>query len=274
MVDERRPEPGPDAVDAGAAERFERYLDAVLRDGRPSPDDVAEGDEAEMARLAAELHAAADPETGSPDPAFIEQMRLLMRQADAGMASVREPLPYRPGVADAPRGRVRVSRRQLLQTGLAASAGLAAGAVGATVLRPAPPTGGTFVGGGELVGDNGFWAPVAAVTDVPPGSAVRFSTAAFDGFVVNDGSEIRALSAICTHLGCSLHFRPEWQDLRCACHSASFDLAGEHANGRARWRVSGGYRGDARAYPVALPPLARPRVKVEDDQVYVWTVQV
>jgi nitrite reductase/ring-hydroxylating ferredoxin subunit len=273
MADERDLRPAADGEEA-AAERFERYLEAVLRDGRPSPEDVTDGDEAEMARLAAELHAAVDPETGTPDPAFVDQLRARMRQADAGIDAVRQPLPFRPGVADAsPLGRVRLTRRQLLGGGLVAGAGIAAGAVGATILRPGGG-GGSFTGGTELVGDNGFWAPVAALADVPAGSAVRFSTAAFDGFVVNDGGEIRALSAICTHMGCSLHFRPEWQDLRCACHAASFDLTGELANGRDRWRATGGYRGDAHAYPVSLPALARPRVKVEDGQVLVWTAQV
>lgn len=262
-----------DEPDEAAAERFERYVDAVLRDGRPSPDDIADGDEAEMARLAAELRAAADPGAATPDPAFMDQMRRLMRQADSGVEAVREQLPIRRGAADEPSRRVRVTRRQLLRAGLVAGAGLAAGAVGATVLRPALP-GTTFTGGDDPVGDTGFWAPVAAVADVPTGTAVRFTTPAFEGFVVNDGGEIRALSAICTHMGCSLHFRPEWQDLRCACHSASFDLTGVLANSRARWRVTGGYPGDARAYPLELPPLARPRVKVEDDQILVWTAQI
>jgi Rieske Fe-S protein len=103
---------------------------------------------------------------------------------------------------------------------------------------------------------------------------VRFTTAAFDGYVVNDGGEIRALSSVCTHMGCTLHFRPDWQDLRCPCHNASFDLQGNLANGRERWRSSGAYRGDAAAYPIALPPLARPKVKVEGDQIFVWTAQV
>ncbi len=273
MPDDRDLRPADRAEDA-AAERFERYLEAVLRDGRPSPEDVTDGDEAEMARLAAELHAAVDPETGTPDPAFVDQLRVRMRQADAGIAAVRQPLPYRPGVADAPpHGRVRLTRRQLLGGGLVAGAGIAAGAVGAAILRPA---GGStsFTGGTELVGDNGFWAPVAAVADVPPGSAIRFSTAAFDGFVVNDHGEIRALSAICTHMGCALHFRPEWQDLRCPCHPASFDFSGALANGSDRWRANGAYRGDAQAYPASLPALARPRVKVEGGQVLVWTAQV
>jgi nitrite reductase/ring-hydroxylating ferredoxin subunit len=199
-----------------------------------------------------------------------------MRQADQGIASVQVPPPVRPRVvADEPRGRLRLTRRQLLQSGLVGAAGLAAGALGASVLGVGRNENtGTIWGDQGLVGEQGFWAPVASVSDVPPGSAVRFSTAAFDGYVVNDAGEIRALSSVCTHMGCTLHYRPDWQDLRCPCHGASFDLTGQLANGRDRWRQSGGYRGDAQAYPVSLPPLVRPKVKVDGDQVLVWTAQV
>jgi nitrite reductase/ring-hydroxylating ferredoxin subunit len=277
MADDRVPEPRdlrPDEVDA--VERFERYLDTLLSDRRPSPDDVTDANEAEMARMAAELSAAALPRAADPDPAFIEQLRLRMRQADQGIASVQVPPPVRPRVvADEPRGRLRLTRRQLLQSGLVGAAGLAAGALGASVLGVGRnENAGTIWGDQGLVGEQGFWAPVASVSDVPPGSAVRFSTAAFDGYVVNDAGEIRALSSVCTHMGCTLHYRPDWQDLRCPCHGASFDLTGQLANGRDRWRQSGGYRGDAQAYPVSLPPLVRPKVKVDGDQVLVWTAQV
>jgi Rieske Fe-S protein len=74
-------------------------------------------------------------------------------------------------------------------------------------------------------------------------------------------------------MGCTLQFRPDWQDLRCPCHGASFDLEGRLANGRRTWRVNGGYRGDATAYPIDLPDLVRPRVKVENDAILVWTAQ-
>ena len=66
MADERDPR----------AERFERYLDALLAGGRPSPEDVESGDEAEMARLAAEIAGAVRDDSGEPDPAFVEQLRL------------------------------------------------------------------------------------------------------------------------------------------------------------------------------------------------------
>ena len=276
MPDEFRPAaPGdpddePDESMGPGAERFDNYLDALLSGERPSPDDVADRDEAEMARLAAELSAAADPGEGEPDPAFIEQLRLRMRNADQGIATVQEPLPLRPSAT--PRGRVTITRRQLLQGGVIGAAGVAAGAVGIVLLKPEvqerPPI---WDDGSGLVGADGEWVQVASAGEVPVGSAVRFSTPAFDGYVVNDDGEIRALVAVCTHLGCSLHFRPDWSDLRCACHDASFDLAGKLANGRDRWRQDGPYPGDAVAYPSELPDLVRPKLKVESGRVLVWT---
>ena len=252
-------------------ERFDAYLDALLGDGRPSPESVADRDEAEMARLAAEL--AATGQASDPDPAFVEQLRRRMREADAGITSVRTPPPVRAS-QPVPSGsaRMRLSRRDVLRAGLGAAAGLAAGLVGVSLTQRADENR-RLGGDAPLVAGDGSWAQVATLDEVPEGSALRFTTAAFDGFVVNDGGEIRALSSVCTHMGCTLHFRPDWQDLRCPCHGASFDLDGQLANGRRTWRATGGYRGDASAYPIDLPDLVRPEVKVEDGVVKVWTVQ-
>jgi nitrite reductase/ring-hydroxylating ferredoxin subunit len=276
--------PGEPLDDMDEAERFERYLDALISGERPSPDDVANGEEAGMARTAAELAAAASvahagPRGADPDPAFVEQLRLRMRQADQGIASVQVALPVRAkpaglgGAAPIDLTRIRVTRRALLQAGAGAAVGLAAGALGLAALRPAPterPLGGDV----PLVKGDGFWQSVASVAAVPPGSAVRFTTASFAGYVVNDGGQIRALSSVCTHMGCTLYFRPDWKDLRCPCHGASFDLKGRLANGRDTWKQTGGYLGDATAYPVSLPALVRPRVKIDNGEIYVWTAQI
>jgi cytochrome b6-f complex iron-sulfur subunit len=264
-----------DRRDDDAAERFDAYLDALLGDGRPSPDAVGDRDEAEMARMAAELAAGGQPpHEAAPDPAFLEQLRLRMRAADEGIEAVRQPPPVRDEAQAAPGGvlRWRLSRRQVLQAGFGAAAGLAAGLVGASLVTDAQRRA-ALGGGGELVTGEGFWTEVARVDELQEGSAIRFSTAAFDGFVVNDGGTIRALSSVCTHMGCTLHFRPDWSDLRCPCHGASFDLAGRLANGRRAWRAEGAYPGDAKAYPVELPDLVRPRVKVDDGAILVWTAQ-
>lgn len=253
MADQRTDQRTGERSDA-----FARYLDALLDGTRPAPDEIVE-DEGPMARLAAELTAAGDPRHGDPDPAFVEQLRLRMRDADAGIASVHEaapPIPIR---------RVRVSRRDLLRVGLGAAAGLAAGAAGLSILRPSNRV--PLVDPGRDLVANGQWVHVATLADLPVGGAVRFTTAAFDGYVVNDAGTIRALSSVCTHMGCTLAYRPAWKDLRCPCHGASFDLSGHLAN-----RASG-YAGDTAAYPLDLPPLVRPKVKVDGGSVLVWTAR-
>lgn len=265
MADDPRRDPG--------ADRFDDYLDALLGQGRPSPDDVADRDEAEMARVAAELAATARGASGAePDRAFVEQLRRRMREADAGIAVVKTPPPVRSAPRPGGSRPWLLSRRDVLRAGIGAAAGLAAGLVGIS-LREQTEADPLDTDRAPLVAGEGYWAVVAKVDDVPPGSALRFSTPAFDGFVVNDQGTVRALSSVCTHMGCTLHFRPDWQDLRCPCHGASFDLAGRLANGRSRWRQTGGYRGDATAYPLELPDLVRPRVKVEGDRILIWTAQ-
>jgi len=245
---------------------FARYVDALLDGTRPAPDEIVEG-EGPMARLAAELAAAGDPQRGEPDPAFVEQLRLRMRDADAGISAVHAAPP------PVPIDRMRVTRRDLLRVGLGAAAGLAAGAAGISLLRPSTSRVPLVDPGRDLVSD-GEWVAVATLADLPEGAAVRFSTAAFDGYVVNDAGIIRALSSVCTHMGCTLTYRPDWWDLRCPCHGASFNLSGELANGSEGWSAGSGYAGDSKAYPLDLPPLVRPKVKVERESVLVWTARV
>ena len=262
----------PERRDEDAAERFDGFLETLLGDGRPSPDAVDDRDEAEMARMAAELAASGRPGAESaPDPAFVEQMRRRMREADEGIDAVRQPPPVREQPLAEGSARWRMTRRQVLQAGFGAAAGMAAGVIGASLIGQAQRR---QVGGdGTLVTGEGFWTEVARLDEVQPGDAVRFSTPAFDGFIVNDEGTIRALSSVCTHMGCTLAYRPDWRDLRCPCHGASFGLDGRLANGKRAWRAEGAYRGDARAYPIELPDLVRPEVKVADGAILVWTAQ-
>ena len=251
------------------SELLDQFIDALLEGGRPAPDGMV-GEEAPVARLAAELAAAGEPSRGEPDPAFVEQLRLRMRDADAGLSSVA-----RWAVPSGPSHRIRLTRRDLLRVGLGAAAGLAAGAGAISILRPFERT--PLVGNGRpLVREGeraGEWVAVASLADLPPGAAVRFSTTAFDGYVVNDAGTIRALSSVCTHMGCTLSYREEWQDLRCPCHGASFDLSGHLANGTDGWSEESGYPGDEQAYPIDLPPLVRPMVRVAGDRVLIWTAR-
>ena len=226
-----------------------------------------------MARLAAEIAGAVRPDSADPDPAFVEQLRLRMRAADAGLATVQVPPPVRDRVGRAGRAAAVAAHATPAAAGRDRRRGRARGRADrrlrrAAALRTRRPSAATMSSSPARASGTRW----RSSRTLPPGSAARFSTAAFDGFVVNDGGEVRALSSVCTHMGCTLHYRPEWQDLRCPCHGASFDLAGRLANGRRTWRENP-YPGDARAYPIQLPDLVRPRVKVEDGAILVWTAQ-
>jgi Rieske Fe-S protein len=43
--------------------------------------------------------------------------------------------------------------------------------------------------------------------------------------------ELRAFSAICTHLACSVHYESETETIFCPCHNGRFDLAGNVISG-------------------------------------------
>ena len=43
--------------------------------------------------------------------------------------------------------------------------------------------------------------------------------------------ELRAFSAVCTHLNCTVQYRDEKQEVWCACHNGVYDLNGKNVSG-------------------------------------------
>jgi Rieske Fe-S protein len=43
--------------------------------------------------------------------------------------------------------------------------------------------------------------------------------------------ELRAFTAVCTHLGCTVQYRDDRQDIWCACHNGTYDLNGKNVSG-------------------------------------------
>jgi cytochrome b6-f complex iron-sulfur subunit len=218
--------------------RINRWVDALLRDRTPRRLRGREED-AEVLRAAIELRAAA-PGAGMPDQRFVDELHRRLAVETQG-AVVPE------------RG---LSRRRLLVGGGMAVAAAAAGVVGEKLVdgrgagAPQPAT--------ELVADHGRWIAVAAVDSVPSGTAVRFSTGAIEGLVVNRGGVIEALSASCTHLGCIVTFNREAGRLDCPCHNnTAFGLDGSVL-----------FQG----YALPLPPLPRVPSRVRDGNVEVLAV--
>jgi cytochrome b6-f complex iron-sulfur subunit len=218
--------------------RLEAWVERLLRDRRPRRFG-AEDEEARMMRAAAALHAGR-PGADAPRTQFVEKLerdlRRRVEQEDTGVAAPR------------------ITRRRLLGRAAAAAA---VAAVGAGVDRAVERS--TEQGGlpaAELVPPHaGRWVDVAALADVPVGRPLRFSAGAVEGFVVNHGDSVQAVSAICSHMPCTLQLSSSGERLDCPCHGAWFGLDGRP--------LSGPY------YPDRLQPLAQVHTRVIDGRIQV-----
>jgi len=65
-----------------------------------------------------------------------------------------------------------------------------------------------------------------------PNSGVIFQFGNKPGIVVRTAEgEIRAFSAVCSHLDCTVQFKADTSQLWCACHNGTYDLAGNVVSG-------------------------------------------
>jgi len=72
------------------------------------------------------------------------------------------------------------------------------------------------------------WKP--AEIRVNSGRIFRFGSQ--PGILVKTpAGELRAFSATCTHLNCTVQYREEKQDIWCACHNGVYDLSGKNISG-------------------------------------------
>jgi cytochrome b6-f complex iron-sulfur subunit len=72
----------------------------------------------------------------------------------------------------------------------------------------------------------------AKVGDLKPNSALIFKFGNRPGLLIrrSDG-EFRAFSAICTHLDCTVQYKPDDKHIWCACHNGHYDLNGNVISG-------------------------------------------
>ncbi len=50
-------------------------------------------------------------------------------------------------------------------------------------------------------------------------------------FIDTPSGELRAFSAVCTHLQCTVQYRPDMEKIYCACHGGVYDLNGRNIAG-------------------------------------------
>lgn len=128
------------------------------------------------------------------------------------------------GCKDCPERRPGVSRRSfldyLLGTGFLALLSAIFYPIIRFILPPAIPEASTnrVVAGkvGELTANSG--------------KIFRFGND--PGILINTPrGELRAFSAICTHLACTVQYRPDLEHIWCACHNGHYDLHGKNIAG-------------------------------------------
>lgn len=81
----------------------------------------------------------------------------------------------------------------------------------------------------ELSGDE---VVASKVGDLKPNSSriFRFGTRPALLLMTAEG-EYRALSAVCTHLSCTVQYRNDLRQIWCACHNGLYDLNGRNISG-------------------------------------------
>ena len=219
-------------------EQVNQFIEALRAGHKPKRFRVEEAEDRDALALVAHLIATSDPTLEEPDPLFVARLgqRLEMRTRRSS--------------------EVTQGRRRLLA---AAFAGLAAGLgsgvgldrVFSTSAPPQPPAAPSI----PLVRDNGRWFAVAKFSELPNNAVVRFTAGALEGHLVKRSQDVQAVSAICSHMPCTLLWQEQGEHFLCPCHDATFHPDGEVKFAR-------------RPYP----PLTHIEVKIQGDQVLVWSI--
>jgi cytochrome b6-f complex iron-sulfur subunit len=92
------------------------------------------------------------------------------------------------------------------------------------VLRYLVPPPVADLGGDEVI--------AAKVGELKPNSGMIFRFGSRPGLLIltSDG-QYHAISATCTHLGCTVQYRGDLHEIWCACHNGLYDLNGRNISG-------------------------------------------
>lgn len=232
-------------------EQVHQYIETLLEGRRPRHFTVDDESDLDALQVAARLTAEREPAGEAPSPEFLARLQSRLVAPGAGdqshNASRRNFLAAALGGVAAGLGAGFGLARSLPGKDLApdAAAAAVAGASQAEVASTPVP----------LIRNNGRWFPVATLSELTERGAVRFTAGALEGHLVRNRDEVVALSAICSHLPCTLVWQPPKENFLCPCHDVSFSKDGE-----------------AQGVQRPLPPLTKMEVKVENGEVFVWSI--
>lgn len=216
-----------------------RFVKDLLQQRRPHRF-KADADDAAELRAAVALRAAG-PDNG-PSDSFVEGLHQRLRSELAENVEAPRPASRRRFVAS-------VAAASVVSVGIGV-------AVDQTVLSQGDQGTDDTAGGDQtVVPDSGEWRAVVAAKDLPEGGVRPFDLGTINGFVHRTDGELRAVSGVCTHLGCKLALDPPKRQLNCPCHNAAFGVDGAVLHHR---------------LPIALKPLPHLVVRESEGVVQVF----
>jgi len=72
----------------------------------------------------------------------------------------------------------------------------------------------------------------ATANELPPGTAKIFKFGSSPGLLLRTPTgDVRAFSAVCTHLNCTVQYRAALEHTSCACHDGHYDINGKNISG-------------------------------------------
>ena len=136
----------------------------------------------------------------------------------ATLANTSRDQPTNPQLAPLP------TRRRFLDYLLGTSAFATLGAIVYPIFKFMQPP--------QIVesGENSVVA--AKLSEVPANSGKIFKFGNKPGIVLRTpAGELKAFSAVCTHLECIVQYRPDTKQIWCACHNGQYNLSGKNIGG-------------------------------------------
>lgn len=89
-----------------------------------------------------------------------------------------------------------------------------------------------FVNPPKVMESSASSATAAKVSEIKPNEGKIFKFGSKPGLLVKtEAGEYRAFSAICTHLDCTVQYKPDEKLIWCACHNGRYDLTGKNISG-------------------------------------------
>lgn len=77
------------------------------------------------------------------------------------------------------------------------------------------------------------WQLIGPIESIPVGAAIAYLGPSGQKITITrladrgDATDFIALSSVCPHLGCQVHWRPEQKQFVCPCHNGVFDAVGK-----------------------------------------------